>query len=81
MERLRTLLEGKETSHILPFLWMKGEDNGTIAGELDRIEEWRIREMPGVQAAPGFLRSGLVGEPGFYLQGSKKKGNEAVDSG
>lgn len=45
MERLRTLLEGKETSHILPFLWMKGEDNGTIAGELDRIEECGIREI------------------------------------
>ncbi len=45
MERLQMLLRGEGTSHILPFLWMKGEDNETIGGELDRIEECGIREV------------------------------------
>ena len=67
------LLRGEGTSHILPFLWMKGEDNETIGGELDRIEECGIRE--------GFLRSGLVGEPGLYLCRSKEERDAAVDSG
>ena len=45
MERLQTLLSGNGESHILPFLWMKGEDNVTIREELDRIEECGIREV------------------------------------
>ena len=45
MKRLETLLQGECTSHILPFLWMKGEDNDTIGRELDRIEECGIREV------------------------------------
>lgn len=45
MERLQALLRGEGTSHILPFLWMKGEDNGTIRSELDKIEECGIREI------------------------------------
>ena len=45
MERLDILLQGEYTSHILPFLWMKGEENETIGRELDRIEECGIREI------------------------------------
>ncbi len=45
MKRLQTLLQGECTSHILPFLWMKGEDNETIGKELDKIEECGIREV------------------------------------
>lgn len=45
MKRLEMLLQGECTSHILPFLWMKGEDNNTIGRELDRIEECGIREV------------------------------------
>ena len=45
MERLRTVIAGEAGSHILPFLWMKGEDNETIGRELDRIEECGIREV------------------------------------
>ena len=45
MERVQTLLRGEGTSHILPFLWMKGEDNVTIREELDKIEECGIREI------------------------------------
>lgn len=39
------LLQGEGTSHIRPFLWMKGEDNMTIREELDKIEECGIREV------------------------------------
>lgn len=45
MKHLQALLQGKCTSHILPFLWMKGEDNETIKKELDKIEECGIREV------------------------------------
>ena len=45
MKRLQTLLQGECTSHILPFLWLKGEDNETIGKELDKIEECGIREV------------------------------------
>ena len=45
MERLDALLRGEAPSHILPFLWMKGEDNETIREELVKIEECGIREI------------------------------------
>ncbi len=45
MKQLQALLQGKCTSHILPFLWMKGEDNETIKKELDKIEACGIREV------------------------------------
>ena len=45
MKHLQALLQGKCTSHILPFLWMKGEDNETIGKELDKIEKCGIREV------------------------------------
>lgn len=45
MNRLDELKQGIYGSHILPFLWMKGEDNQTLAEELDKIEECGIREI------------------------------------
>ena len=45
MKQLQALFQGKCTSHILPFLWMKGEDNETIKKELDKIEACGIREV------------------------------------
>ena len=45
MERLEQLLRGESSSHILPFLWLKGEENETIGRELDQIEECGIREV------------------------------------
>lgn len=45
IERLEQLKRGECTSHILPFLWMKGEDTLTISEELDRIEECGIKEI------------------------------------
>ncbi len=75
MERLRTLLEGKETSHILPFLWMKGEDNGTIAGELDRIEECGIREIClESRPHPDFCGPGWWENLDFICKEAKRRG-------
>lgn len=45
MKVLTQVQEGKSGSHVLPFLWMKGEDNQRIKEELDRIEECGIREV------------------------------------
>ena len=45
MNRLDELRQGICGSYILPFLWMKGEDNKTLAEELDKIEECGIREI------------------------------------
>jgi hypothetical protein len=45
IERFEQLKRGECTSHILPFLWMKGEDTLTICEELDRIEECGIKEL------------------------------------
>lgn len=45
MKKIEDLLRGEPVSHILPFLWMKGEDNETIGEELDKIEECGIREV------------------------------------
>ena len=45
MKRLDDLRKGACGSYILPFLWMKGEDNQTLSDELDKIEECGIREI------------------------------------
>lgn len=44
-KRLEEIQNKKAESHILPFLWMKGEDNLTIKEELDQIESCGIREI------------------------------------
>lgn len=44
-KRLEEIQRGECGSHILPFLWMKGEDNLTIREELDQIEACGIREI------------------------------------
>ncbi len=45
MKRLEELRQGKCGSYILPFLWMKGEDEQTLREELDKIEECGIKEI------------------------------------
>lgn len=45
MKYLDELIKGNAGSHILPFLWMKGEDNAAIREELDKIEACGIREV------------------------------------
>ena len=44
-ERKQILSEKKKENHILPFMWMKGEDRETILDELNKIEECGIREI------------------------------------
>ena len=73
IERLEQLLHAECSSHILPFLWMKGEDTLTIREEIDKIEECGIKEI--------CLESSLVGNHGFSGAGSRKKRDEAVDFG
>ena len=69
IERLEQLLHAECSSHILPFLWMKGEDTLTIREEIDKIEECGIKEIC------------LEGNHGFSGAGSRKKRDEAVDFG
>lgn len=45
MKVLKQVLEERSGSHVLPFLWMKGEDNNRIKEELDRIEDCGVREI------------------------------------
>lgn len=45
MKTINRLMTETQGSYILPFLWLKGEDNDTIKKELDRIEACGIREI------------------------------------
>lgn len=45
MKTLQNALNGTKTSHILPFLWMRGEENERIGEELDKIQECGISEV------------------------------------
>ena len=42
---MKKVLEGQDESCILPFLWLKGEDNERIREELEKIRECGIREI------------------------------------
>lgn len=75
MKRLQTLLEGKEDSHILPFLWMKGEDRDVILEELEKIEECGIREIClESRPHPDFCGDGWWETLDFLLPEAKKRG-------
>ncbi|MBR3643836.1 MAG: glycoside hydrolase, partial [Parasporobacterium sp.] len=45
MKKLQENLENRNENHILPFLWMKGEDQETIRREMGKIAECGIREV------------------------------------
>lgn len=45
MNKLKELKRGSGGSYILPFVWMRGEDNDIIGEELDRIQACGIREV------------------------------------
>lgn len=45
MKRAQELLRGEGKNYILPFLWMKGEDNDTLRREIGKIAECGIREI------------------------------------
>lgn len=75
MERLQTLLQGEGTSHILPFLWMKGEDNMTIREELDKIEECGIREVClESRPHPDFCGPGWWENLDFIMEEARRRG-------
>ena len=75
IERLEQLLHAECSSHILPFLWMKGEDTLTIREEIDKIEECGIKEIClESRPYPDFCRSSLVGNPWISGTGSRKRG-------
>ncbi len=75
MEQLQAVLEGTYGSHILPFLWMKGEDNATIARELDKIEECGIREVClESRPHPDFCGPGWWENLDFICEEAKRRG-------
>ena len=75
MERLDALLRGEAPSHILPFLWMKGEDNETIREELVKIEECGIREIClESRPHPDFCGPGWWENLDFILPEARKRG-------
>ncbi len=45
MKRIKELLNDKGGSYILPFMWMKGEDEATLREEVAKIEECGIHEI------------------------------------
>ena len=45
MRRLRENLSHQNANYILPFLWMKGEDQPTIRREMAKIAQCGIREV------------------------------------
>ena len=45
MKQYDTLRQGSMPPRILPFLWMKGEDDATIREELDAIERCGVKEV------------------------------------
>ncbi|MDO4284564.1 MAG: hypothetical protein Q4C60_04425 [Eubacteriales bacterium] len=65
----------EETSHILPFLWMKGEDNETIGRELDQIESCGIREIClESRPHPDFCGPGWWQNLDFIMEEAKRRG-------
>lgn len=57
------VLKGAYDNHVLPFLWMKGEDHKTIAEYLEKIAGADIHEVCLEPPAPRFLRRRLVARP------------------
>ncbi len=75
MERLEKVLKGQDESCILPFLWLKGEDNEKIREELDRIGECGIREVClEARPHPEFCREGWWRNLDFIMAEAKKRG-------
>ena len=73
---------GRSPQPYTPFLWMKGEDNETIREELVKNRGMRHPgNLSGIPSPSGFLRPGMVGEPGFHPSGSQKKRNAGLDPG
>lgn len=75
MKRLEEICAGSAGSHILPFLWMKGEDNVTLREELDKIEECGIREVClESRPHPDYCGPGWWETMDFLLPEAKRRG-------
>lgn len=75
MAYLHEILQEKEESHILPFLWMKGESNEVIKEELDKIEACGIREVClESRPHPDFCGDGWWENLDFIIPEAEKRG-------
>lgn len=75
MENLKKVLEGQDESCILPFLWLKGEDNERIREELEKIRECGIREIClEARPHPEFCREGWWENLDFIIEEAKQWG-------
>ena len=75
MKRLDEILEGREDSYILPFLWLKGEDNDKIRREIDRISECGIRQIcVESRPHPDFAGQGWWENLDCVMEEAKKRG-------
>ena len=75
MENLKKVLEGQDESCILPFLWLKGEDNEKIREELEKIRECGIREVClEARPHPEFCREGWWENLDFIIEEAKQWG-------
>ena len=45
MDRMHALLNGKDSNHLLPFLWMHGEDETTLRHYIKKINNSGIRAV------------------------------------
>lgn len=75
MKRLDEILEGREDSYILPFLWLKGEDNDKIRREIDRISDCGIRQIcVESRPHPDFAGQGWWENLDCVMEEAKKRG-------
>lgn len=59
MDRMHALLNGKDSNHLLPFLWMHGEDETTLRHYIKKINNSGIRAVClEARPHPDFLGSG-----------------------
>lgn len=77
MEKLQQILQGQNENHILPFLWIHGEDAETLRAEIGRIYDSGIRALC-VEARPhqDFNGPKWFEDLGVILDECKRRGME-----
>ncbi len=75
MQKLQQLLAGNTESHVMPFLWVRGEPHERYAGQLDAMQEAGIREFC---IEPRFYENygseQWWGDVAFLLEEGKRRG-------
>ena len=75
MEKLNQLLAGNAESHVMPFLWIRGDAHERYAGQLDAMQEAGIREFC---IEPRFYENygseQWWGDVAFLLEEGKRRG-------